>query len=138
MVRRFFLVALGIALPFALPLCAGAVTVQGVVAHKVPYVIGFHPLNSMQHPYLGQMYLNFNNGIISGTYTDMSVRPGSPFANAHNIPVSGGVTSSHVTLVIRNVTFKGTMQGEQMSGSATIRGTIYEFAAQQGTPGSGK
>jgi hypothetical protein len=84
------------------------------------------------------MHLNFNNGIVSGTYTDLSVRPGSPFANAHNISVSGGVSGGHVTLIIRQVTFKGTMHGEKMSGSATIRGSIYTFSAQQGTPGSGR
>ena len=133
--RRLFLVALALLAALAVPASVRAVSVQGNV-RNIPYVIGFHPLNSISHPYVGQMYLNFNHGVISGTYTDMSVKPGSPFANAHNIPVSGGVSDSHVTLVIRQVTFKGTMTGEKMSGSATIRGAIYEFAAQQGTPGS--
>ena len=135
--RRLVLVALALLTALALPASGRAVSVQGNV-RNVPYVIGFHPLNSMSHPYLGQMHLNFSHGIISGTYTDMSVKPGSPFANAYNIPVSGGLSGSHVTLVIRQVTFKGTMSGTKMSGSATIRGAIYEFAAQQGTPGSGK
>jgi hypothetical protein len=120
-----------------LPAHVLAVAVAGV-AHNVPYVIGFHPLNSSQHPYLGQMHLNFNNGIISGTYTDLSIKPGSPFANAHNIPVTGGVSNSHLTLHIKQVTFRGTLNDTKMSGSATIRGTIYVFEAQQGTPGSGK
>jgi hypothetical protein len=84
------------------------------------------------------MHLNFNEGIISGTYTDISTRPGSPFANAHNVPVSGGLSKGNVTLVIRQVTFRGTMDGEKMNGSATIRRTVYTFAAQQGTPGSGR
>ena len=135
MTRRFSLMALAITAALALPAIVRAVAIQGVV-HNVPYVIGFRPLNTQQHPFLGQMHLNFNNGIISGTYTDLSVRPGSPFANARNIPVSGGVSKSHITLVIRQVTFRGTMDGEAMSGSATIRGTIFEFKARQGTPGS--
>jgi hypothetical protein len=137
MIRR--LVFLGIALltTLAVPYSADAVAVHGI-AHNVPYVIGFHPLNSSQHPYLGQMHLNFNNGIISGTYTDISIKPGSPFANAQNLAVSGGLSGSHVTLNIRQVTFRGTVSGEKMSGSATIRGTIYVFEAQQGSPGSGK
>ena len=137
MIRR--LVFLGIALltTLAVPYSADAVAVHGV-AHNVPYVIGFHPMNSSQHPYLGQMHLNFNNGIISGTYTDISIKPGSPFANAQNLAVSGGLSGSHVTLNIRQVTFRGTVSGEKMSGSATIRGTIYVFEAQQGSPGSGK
>jgi hypothetical protein len=136
MIRRISFAGI-VALLLVFPTTAGAVVIQGVV-HNVPYVIGFHPLNSSQHAYLGQMHLNFNNGIISGTYTDISIRPGSPFANAHNLPVSGGVSSGHVTLIIRQVTFRGTMSGERMSGSATIRGSIYTFAAQQGTPGSGR
>jgi hypothetical protein len=137
MIQRFIAACGALAAALALTSAVEAVSIQGVV-RDVPYVIGFHPLNSGQHPYLGQMHLNFNNGIISGTYTDMSVRPGSPFANAHNIAVSGGLSGSHVTLVIRQVTFRGTAEGEKMSGSATIRGSIYTFAAQQGTPGSGK
>jgi hypothetical protein len=137
MLRRLFLASMVVASLLSFPTTVGAVAIQGVV-HNVPYVIGFHPLNSSQYPYLGQMHLNFNNGIVSGTYTDLSVRPGSPFANAHNISVSGGVSGGHVTLIIRQVTFRGTMHGEKMSGSATIRGSIYTFSAQQGTPGSGR
>jgi len=135
MTRQLFALGFAIVLPLVFPSNARAVTIHGV-AHNVPYVIGFHPLNSQQHPYLGQMHLNFNNGIISGTYTDISIRPGSPFANAQNISVSGGLSGSHVSLIIRQVTFRGTVTGEKMSGSATIRGTIYTFAAQQGTPGT--
>jgi hypothetical protein len=137
MIRRVSFLAAVMAISLALPAGVQAVSVQSGVARNVPYVIGFHPLNSSQHPYLGQMHLNFNHGVISGTYTDISIKPGSPFANAHNIPVSGGVSSSQVTLIIRQVTFRGTISGEKMSGSATIRGSIYQFAAQQGSPGSG-
>jgi hypothetical protein len=137
MIRQVSFLAAVMAISLALPAAVQAVSVQSGVARNVPYVIGFHPLNSSQHPYLGQMHLNFNHGVISGTYTDISVKPGSPFANAHNIPVSGGVSNSQVTLIIRQVTFRGTISGEKMSGSATIRGSIYQFAAQQGSPGSG-
>lgn len=137
MTRRFFYIGLAIAMTLFAPLQVRAVTVQ-TVAQNVPYVIGFHPLNSSAHPYVGQMHLNFNKGVISGTYTDISNKPGSPFANARNIPVTGGVSGEHVSLIIRNVTFRGTTSGEKMSGSGTIRGTVYTFAAQQGTPGSGR
>jgi hypothetical protein len=137
MLRRLVLVGLAIALPLTFPATARAVAVQGVVVRNVPYVIAFRPINTHQQPYLGQMHLNFNNGIISGHYTDISIRPGSPFANAHNIPVSGGMDSHHMTLIIRNVTFRGTMQGTTMSGSTTIHGGRFAFEAQQGSPGSG-
>jgi hypothetical protein len=140
MSRSFLYAGIAIAMALSLPLQVRAFT--AITAHSnvrnVPYVIGFHPLNSSAHPYLGQMHLNFNQGVISGTYTDISNKPGGPFANAHNLPVSGGLSGSHVTLHVRQVTFRGTMSGEKMSGSATISGIIYTFAAQQGTPGSGK
>ena len=138
MLRPLLGTVLALAYVVAFPPNARAVTTQVPNARNVAYVIGFQPLNSSSHPYLGQMHLNFANGIISGTYTDISIKPGSPFANAHNISVSGGVSSDHVTLVIRNVTFKGTMSGQKMSGSATIRGAIYQFEAHPGAPGSGK
>jgi len=137
MTWRLFYAGLAISMALSFPLQVRAVSVHGV-ARNVPYVIGFHPLNSSAHPYLGQMHLNFNGGVISGTYTDISNKPGSPFANGYNIPVTGGINGSHVTLNIRQVTFRGTMSGDKMSGSATIRGSIYTFAAQQGTPGSGR
>ena len=133
---RLLAIACAIAVLVGSPSAARAVAINGT-ATNVPYVIGFHPLHSSQTPYLGQMRLNFNNGIVSGTYTDISIRPGSPFANAHNIPVAGGLSGSQVTLHIRQITFRGTLTGEKMSGSATIRGTIYTFEAQQGRPGSG-
>jgi hypothetical protein len=138
MTRRLFLLGLAIALPLAFPSGARAVTVQGVVVHNVPYVIAFRPINTQNEPYLGQMHLNFDNGVISGNYTDISIWPGSPFANAHNIPVSGGVGPQHLTLIIRHVTFRGRMNGTTMSGSATIHGGRYLFEAQQGSPGSGR
>jgi hypothetical protein len=114
----------------ALFLCG--ISTQGVV-HDVPYVIGYHPLNSVRQPYVGQMFLNFNNGIVSGKYTDISVVPGGPLANATNVAVSGGVSADGtVTLKVRNLTFRGTMKDEWMSGSTTIRGQIYVFEAEQG------
>lgn len=137
MIRGRFLAGLAIALPLAFPIDSGAVAINGsATAQNVPYVIGFQPLHSSQTPYLGQLHLNFNKGIISGTYTDLSIRPGSPFANAHNIPVSGGLSGSQVTLHVRQITFRGTLTGEKMNGSATIRGSIYTFHASQGTPGN--
>lgn len=107
------------------------VSTSGVV-HNVPYIIGFRPLNSTEQPYVGQMYLNFNNGIVSGRYTDISIRPAGPFANQTNIPVSGGVSNGNVMLTIRQITFRGTMNGEWLNGNATIRGRIYVWEAEQG------
>jgi hypothetical protein len=138
LLRSFLGTVFALAIIVALPPSVRAVTAQVPNARNVAYVIGFQPLHSSTQPYLGQMHLNFANGIVSGTYTDISIKPGSPFANAQNISVSGGATSDHVTLIIKNVTFKGTMNGQKMSGSATIRGTIYQFEAHPGSPGSRK
>jgi hypothetical protein len=116
-------------------MCCG-VSTSGVV-NNVPYVIAFRPLNSTTQPYVGQMYLNFNNGIVSGRYTDISIRPGSPFANQINVPVSGGVSNGNVQLIIRQHTFRGTLKGEWISGDVTLRGRIYVFEAEQGkAPGT--
>ncbi len=137
MMKRFALACLAIVASVAPPAGVRAVTNESV-AHNVPYVIGFHPMHSSQAPYLGRLHLNFNHGIVSGTYTDLSTKPGSPFANAHNIPVTGNISGSQIMLDIRHVTFRGTVEGDKMQGSATIRGGIYVFAAQKGTPGSGR
>lgn len=115
--------------------CLG-VSTSGTVKN-VPYVIAFRPLNSVQQPYVGQMYLNFNNGIVTGKYTDISIRPGSPFAYGSDIPVSGGVSNGNVQLIIRQHTFRGTMKGDWMSGNVTLHGRIYVFEAEQGkAPGT--
>ena len=136
MKRRIGVLAGAVAFALGVPSSVRAVAINGVVKN-VPYVIAFRPLHSQKEPYVGQMHLNFTNGIIQGTYTDISIRPGGPFANAHNISVTGGVSPSHVTLIIRQVTFRGTASGERMSGSATINGAMYTWEAHQGSPGSG-
>ena len=141
MLRSILSAGFAVALLLAFTSNAGAVTATNTPpnAKNVPYVIGFHPLNSSAHPYIGQLHLNFNDGVLSGTYTDLSVKPGSPFANATNITVSGNYSGSHVTLIIRQITFRGSFSSpSRMSGSATIRGSIYTFEAHHGSPGSGK
>lgn len=120
-------------LAFLLLGCALLGVSTSSVVRNVPYVIGFRPLNSSQQPYAGQMFLNFNHGVVSGRYTDISVMPGAPLANVINAPVQGGVSDDGtVTLSIRHLTFRGTLKGEWMSGSVTIRGRIYVFEAEQG------
>lgn len=141
MFRSVLGTGLTIALLVALSSNARAVTTSNAPPNEknVPYVMGFNPLNSSAHPYLGQLHLTFNDGVLSGTYTDLSIKPGSPFANTHNITVSGNYSGSHVTLIIRHITFRGTFSSpSKMSGSGTIRGSIYVFEAHKGSPGSGK
>jgi hypothetical protein len=120
---------------FALLLLAA--TLLGIssseVVRNVPYVIAFRPIHSMKEPYVGQMFLTFDNGVISGRYTDISLNPGSPFANLTNVAVSGGISKDGtLVLVIRHQSFRGTMKGSWMSGNSTMRGRIYVFDAEQG------
>lgn len=116
------------------PLVVRAVSVNGV-AKDVPYVIGYHRLGALNQPFLGEMRLNFNDGVISGRYTDISIRPNSPFANRRNVVVSGGITNGALTLNIGGAMFHGSIREGWMTGSATIRGTVYVFEAEQGSPG---
>ncbi|HEY2475489.1 MAG TPA: hypothetical protein VGI19_11890 [Candidatus Cybelea sp.] len=138
MIRGRFLAGIAVSLLFVFPFYAGAVVINsGTKAQNVSYVMGFQPFHSNETPYLGQLKLNFNKGIISGTYTDLSVHPGSPFANARDLSVSGELRGTRITLVIRQITFRGTLNGEMMmSGNAMIRDEIYRFNAHQGSPGS--
>ena len=103
------------------------------VVHNVPFVIGFHPLHGAAQPYVGQLFLTFNNGIISGKYTDISVRPGSPLADQTNVRVTGSVSDDGtLRLIIRQLTFRGTMKDNWMSGDVNVRGGLYVFEAEQG------
>ncbi len=108
------------------------------VARNVPYVAAFAPLNSNAHPYSGTMRLNFNQGVISGTYTDTSVKPGGPLANRINAPVTGGLSANnYLHFAIGALSFRGTLNGEWIKGTATYHGRSYTFEARQGVPGGG-
>lgn len=125
--RRFLSLAL-----LALTLAMSTQT----VAHNVPYVAAYTPVNSNAQPYSGNMKLNFNHGIISGTYTDTSIKPGAPLYNRRNVPVSGGVDASgRANLIIGPLSFRGTLEGPLFSGTATIHGRRYTFKAHQGSAG---
>jgi hypothetical protein len=105
------------------------------VVRGVAYEMTFGPVNNV-HWYSGNMLLNFNRGTISGTYNDTSVRPRGPLNNRRNVPVSGGVNSeNHVTLLIGPLTFRGTLSGETISGTATQGSRVFTFRARQGQVG---
>ncbi len=104
------------------------------VAHNVSYVVAFTPANSNAQPYSGSMKLNFNHGTISGTYSDTSLKPGGPLYRRRNVPITGGVDASgHATLLIGPLSFRGTLNGQWFSGTATASGRIYTFKAHQGS-----
>jgi len=104
----------------------------------VPYVAAFAPLNSNTHPFSGAMRLNYSEGVISGTYTDTSVKPGGPLANRINAPVTGGLSANnYLHFSIGALSFRGTLNGEWIKGTATYHGRNYTFEARQGVPGGG-
>jgi len=106
------------------------------VARNVPYVAAFAPLNSKAHPFSATMQLNYNKGIVSGTYTDTSSKPGSPLANRRNVALTGGLGDNGVLhFAVGTLSFRGTLQGVWIKGTATSHGRNYTFEAKQGAPG---
>ncbi len=133
-ILRAALVAVFITTPFVSMPPAGAVQTTGV-ARNVQYVAAFEPLFNASIPFSGRIVLNFNNGIVSGSYTDMSIQPNAPFTNRVNVPISGGVDGDNIHFTIGGTfTFNGKIEGDTISGSATYRGKVYQFLARQGVP----
>jgi hypothetical protein len=146
MIRQFSLLGRGMAAAALLLTLAGiaggaalAVTATGT-AKNVPYVVAYRLKNTQDFPYEGTMVLNFNDGIISGTYTDSSVRPGGPLANRHNAQISGGTSGGniHFTIGGGGFSFRGTITGDTITGTAQARGRMFEFEAIVGKPGGGR
>ena len=109
----------------------------GVVMHgrvwQATYVAAYQSTFGPQHvPYAGTLKLNFNRGIISGTYVSQSVRPDPLYGQT--ITVSGNVSQGHVTLILQTMggfTVRGTLTGNgEISGTATINGSFYNFVAK--------
>jgi hypothetical protein len=121
----------------ALAVCLLAVYVSSHnVVSNVPYVAAFAPLHSQSYPYSGNMRLNFNQGIISGSYTDTSIRPGGPLAQRMKAPVVGGVDAQgNIHFTIGPLSFHGTLRGPWITGTANARGRFWNFQAKQGMPG---
>jgi hypothetical protein len=132
--QTYVAVVLGtLALIFAQWRPADAITAQSVVPN-VHYVCAFAPVFSNSYPYSGALVLTYNHGILSGTYRDLSIKPGSPFRYGTIQQVSGGVSGDSIHFQIgAGFSFNGKLQGDIIDGSATARGRIYQFYAKQGT-----
>lgn len=120
------------ALPFGL-VAALAVLLLAVSAHgvarNVPFFAAFRPLHSVGQPYSGNLRLDFNRGVISGWYSDASIKPGGPLAHRMHVPVTGGVDRSGIAhLTIGPLSFRGHIHGQWISGTATARGRFFESA----------
>ena len=129
------LIALGIGVP------AFAFTALTHTPVTYPYVAAFSPTFRNAFPYSGTMELTFNNGIIRGTYRDMSIKPGGPFSRGGIIPVTGGTTGKNIHLTIGP---GFSISNGQIDGNGTINGTgswqgrFYNFLAEVGKPGAGR
>jgi hypothetical protein len=121
----------------ALLMSVQALPAAAVVTHgrvwEATYVAAYQPtFGAARVPYSGTMKLKFDHGIVSGTYTAESVRPDPLYGRT--IAVSGGVSEGHVTLNLQapgGFTVRGTLAGDgEISGTATIRGSFYNFLAK--------
>jgi hypothetical protein len=126
----------GVAL-LALVISAYALPALAVVVHgrvwQATYVAAYQPTFGAQKvPYAGTMKLKFNHGIISGTYVSESVRPDPLYGRT--VVVSGNVSEGQITLLFQapgGFTVRGTLAGDgEISGTATVRGSFYNFLAR--------
>ena len=113
------------------------VSTMAVVMHgrvwQATYVAAYQPtFGTTRVPNSGIMQLNFNHGIISGTYESTSVRP-DPLSG-RRILVSGNTSGGHITLILQaagGFTVRGTIAGDgEISGTATINGNFNSFLAR--------
>lgn len=98
------------------------------------YVAAYQPQfgNSGAVPYSGIMKLNFNNGVVSGTYDSQSVRP-DPLSG-RIVNVTGTISGTHVSLRFATSSFtlsNGTIKGHgTIQGTANYQGHLYNFLAK--------
>ncbi len=128
--RRWIVALLGAAV--LTPFTARAVVLHGRV-WSATYVAAYQPtFGATRVPHSGIMKLNFNHGIISGTYVSQSVRPDPLYGRT--IIVSGNVSEGRITLILQTgggFTVRGTLADDgEISGTATINGQFYTFLAR--------
>jgi hypothetical protein len=124
--------ALLLAVP-ALPVFAASSMLIHTQVWSATYVAAYTPtFGPNRLPFTGTLKLNFNHGIISGSYVANSVRP-DPL-HGRTVLVSGGVSHGQIHLIFQapaNFTVRGTLaEDAQISGSATINRQIFSFLAK--------
>jgi hypothetical protein len=97
------------------------------------YVAAYQPQFGTQGvPYSGVMKLNFNHGIISGTYDSESSRPDPLRGRVVNL--TGTISGEHVSLRFSMSSFtlsNGTINGHgTIQGTADYQGHLYNFMAK--------
>ena len=129
---RALLVAVGLAFCSIVP--ALAFSVHGA-RWQATYVAAYQPAigtRSNNLPFTGTMKLTVDHGIIKGTYVSESIRP-DPL-RGRIVTISGGVEHGHIMLIfsaLGGFTVHGTLaQDGEISGTAVIRGSLYNFLAR--------
>ena len=118
---------------------AFAIATHSAQPVTVNYVAAFEPQFRNAFPFSGTMEMTFREGIVSGTYRDMSIRPGGPLHNGMNLPITGGTSGGNINFRIgSDFRVQGTIaQDGTIQGTAQYAGRLYNFLAKVGTPGSG-
>jgi hypothetical protein len=95
------------------------------------YVVAYQSTFGAQGvPYAGDLKLSVNHGIITGTYTSISVRPDPYYGRI--IQVTGGVKGGGINLRIGNISLpNGTIAKDgTIQGTANWNGKLYNFLAK--------
>jgi hypothetical protein len=83
-------------------------------------------------PFTGTLKLNFNHGVINGTYVAHSVRP-DPLVGRTTL-VTGTLSHGQIRLTFQapgGFTVRGTLaEDAHISGTATVRGSFFSFLAK--------
>jgi hypothetical protein len=130
--NRYRIIALVVALTLVTAVPLRAAVMRGHV-WQATYATGFAPtFGAARVPFTGVMTLQFNHGIISGTYESNSVRADPLFGR--RILVSGNVSHGQILLNFAtpaNFAVRGTLDSNgDISGTATIRGRFNSFVAR--------
>jgi hypothetical protein len=130
--NRYRIISLVVALALLPPLPLNAAVMRGHV-WSATYATGIAPtFGAARVPFTGVMTLQFNHGIISGTYESTSVRTDPLFGR--RIPVTGNVSHGQILLNFAtpaNFSMRGTLDSNgDISGTATIRGRFNTFVAR--------
>lgn len=130
--NRYRIISLVAALTLVPALPLSAAVMHGHV-WQATYITAYAPtFGSARVPFSGTMQLQFNRGIISGTYESTSVRNDPLFGR--RIPVTGNVSHGQILLDFSTsggFTVRGTLaENGDISGTATIRGRFNSFHAK--------
>jgi hypothetical protein len=103
--------------------------------HTVTYAVAYNTrIRPQSTPFTGNMTLTFNNGAITGRYTDTSIRPGGPLARMRSEMVTGTESNGTVSFSIGSrFNVHGSIHDNVISGNALVHSTQFVFHARPST-----